>query len=563
MLRTRAVTLLLALAAALVGMPALFGDYVYDDLELIARRPAVLDFDLPALLGNPHFTGDAGYWRPLTMLLLAAGHHLGGPLAIHAAALALHTGNTLLVFGLARRALPQPAAAAAAAGWFAVHPLQAEALAWCAAINDPLWVAGALLACRAALRWRDAGASGTPWRAAAWFGGALLAKENALVTPLLVAAAWRHLPAAAAVPSNAGRRLAAALATVGCAWWLLRTLVFGSPTAGLLGGATPAFSAWRQLSAPAELAVRHLGLLVWPWPLSPFRPFAGEVTPGQALAFLGAAAALAVVLLRCWRHASAHVRLCFAFLLLPWSPVLVRWASLGAYPLADRYLYLALAGQGLGFGLATARWRRAPWLLLPMLGVATALQTRVWHDQASLVQHGLTAHPVDANLQVMAGDLALQQAQRGEPTARERARRHYQQALTLAQADTGPTAHRAEPGALLGLAFCLWLDEPAWRPSGGRTLVEAFNRAVAADPTRAAAHIGLGIARAATGDAHAAERAFREALRLDPHSSEAWCNLGRLQLGLGQRAAARASLQEALRWGPGNAAARELLTKAQ
>jgi tetratricopeptide (TPR) repeat protein len=558
------VPLLLALAAALVGAPALFGAYVYDDLELIARRPAVLAFDLPALLTEPHFTGAAGYWRPLTMVALAVGHHLGGPFAIHLLALGLHVANTLLLWGLFRRTLPAVAAAPAAL-LFAVHPLQAEALGWCAAVNDPLWVLGALLACRSALSWRARSQRGWPLWPCVWLGCGLLAKENALVAPLLLAAVWRWAPGATG-HAGAGRRLATSVAVLLVLWWLLRTLVFQSLLAGLGGGAAPPFDGWRQASAPAELALRHVALLGWPWPMSPFRPFAGALSPVAALGWLVGAAALLAAAGLAWRRLLPAGRLALALLALPIAPTLGRWATLGAYPVADRYLYLSVAGFAAAVALASQRWRWGPRVLLALaLGIApaTAWQSTRWRSQEQLLAHGLASAPNDPNLHVLAGDLALQSAQAGMLGARPRAQEHYATALRLLGGSPGPAQHRAEAGARLGLAYCAWLDEPTWRQDGGRALVAAFERAVAADPARASAWIGLGIAHASLGQADAAERAFRSAIQREPRSSEAWCNLGRLQLGRGQREAARTSLREALRWGPGNQAASELLSRAQ
>lgn len=561
---TRAVPLLLALAAILVGAPALFGAYVYDDLELIARRPAVLAFDLPALLTEPHFTGAAGYWRPLTMVVLAVGHHLGGPFAIHLLALSLHVANTLLLWGLFCRTLPA-AAAAPAALLFAVHPLQAEALAWCAAVNDPLWVLGALLACRGALSWRARNQRGWPLGPCAWLACGLLAKENALVAPLLLAAVWRWAPSTPGQP-GAGRRLAMGIGVVLVLWWLLRALVFQSLLAGLGGGAAPPFDGWRQLSAPAELALRHVTLLGWPWPLSPFRPFAGTLSPLAACGWLVGAVALLAAAALAWRRLLPAGRLALALLALPLAPTLGRWATLGAHPVADRYLYLSVAGFAAGVALTSQRWRWGPRTLLVLaLGIApaTAWQSTRWRSQEQLLAHGLASAPDDPNLHVLAGDLALPSAQAGVRGAHHRATEHYQRALQLLADSPGPAQHRAEAGAQLGLAYCTWLDEPNWRADGGRALVAAFERAVAADPARASAWIGLGIAHASLGRPDAAERAFRSAIQRDPRSSEAWCNLGRLQLGQGQREAARTSLREALRWGPGNQAASELLTRAQ
>ena len=70
--RSGASGLELAGAALLVFWPVLLGTYVADDLRLLAHNPAVQAGDFGALLVRPMFGTEGGYWRPLTMLALAA-----------------------------------------------------------------------------------------------------------------------------------------------------------------------------------------------------------------------------------------------------------------------------------------------------------------------------------------------------------------------------------------------------------------------------------------------------------------------------------------------------------
>jgi hypothetical protein len=141
---------LLVVAATLHG--ALFGGLVYDDLRVIAGNSAI---DHPAswraTLAEPLWGPTFPHWRPLTQLLLALAYSSGGAVAVHVLALALHLGAVGIAWRIAHQLL-EPRAAALVALAFGVHAVQAESVAWAAALNDPLWGLGALLAIDAHLR---------------------------------------------------------------------------------------------------------------------------------------------------------------------------------------------------------------------------------------------------------------------------------------------------------------------------------------------------------------------------------------------------------------------------
>jgi len=71
-----------------------------------------------------------------------------------------------------------------------------------------------------------------------------------------------------------------------------------------------------------------------------------------------------------------------------------------------------------------------------------------------------------------------------------------------------------------------------------RESVEAFKKAVEADPDSARAHVNLGTALGVTGDISAAMEQYRVALRLDPQNSTAHFNLGTLMARSGDYAGA-------------------------
>jgi tetratricopeptide (TPR) repeat protein len=554
----------LLLGTLLVHGAALFGEYVYDDLQLIGRNPAVLQPDLWALATQPLYGQEYPSLRPLLALLLGLGHHLGGPLAIHAAALLLHLHNIVLLRQLAARFLPSQAALWAAA-LFAVHPLQVESIAFAAAINDPLWLAAVLQACRATLRWRDYGGQRLPWQVVLWVWLALQAKEMAIVAwPLLwLVDRWATATDPVWPQAPTRRRLLLALLLATLPYLLQRWHAFGSMDLGLFRGtAGDQLSTLRLLSAPAELLLRQLELLWWPHPLLPFRAIDPAI-PGWAT-LLWLLAAVGGLLLLWWhcRRAAATRRFALALCLLPLLLPAFGFRRIGAYPLADRYLYASVAGFALVLAPWTQQrhWRWPAWLLLGLAALLSHQQTQVWRDQQSLAAHGLRYAPHDPNLLVMAADDLLQRAQRGAAELLPRARELYATAEPLAaSASRADRPHRALSAARLGLAWCGWLQ--AQHPQQRLLAIAAFQRAVDTDPQLAAAWIGLGVAHGSANQFQPAEQALRRALALEPDNSMAHTNLGNLQLRSRQPAAARDSLQRALQLDPSNATARALLAE--
>jgi spermidine synthase len=87
-------------------------------------------------------------------------------------------------------------------------------------------------------------------------------------------------------------------------------------------------------------------------------------------------------------------------------------------------------------------------------------------------------------------------------------------------------------------------------------------RAVARDPTSAAAHNLLGVSRASLGDVAAARQAFHDALSRSPRDTTTYINLGLLELRAGNRATAGSLFAEALTLDPDSSAAKQGLTEA-
>jgi 4-amino-4-deoxy-L-arabinose transferase-like glycosyltransferase len=128
----------------------------------------------------------------------AAGHatadgYVINPLPFRVFSLLLHTGSTLLVFGLSWRILGSRSSALAAsllgAAIFAVHPIQVEAVAWISGQKDLLAGFFVLATLTAAIRAAEGGPRKGAWTLATMLLGvlAMLSKPQAVVVlPMIV-----------------------------------------------------------------------------------------------------------------------------------------------------------------------------------------------------------------------------------------------------------------------------------------------------------------------------------------------------------------------------------------
>jgi tetratricopeptide (TPR) repeat protein len=338
--------------------------------------------------------------RPLTRISYFLDHALWGmaPRGFLATNLALHLAAALLVFSLARRRLGSPAAAALAGALFALQPAHEAAVAYVSgrsALLSTVLVLGGLAV------WERGGAAGrrAAWGATALFALAVLARETALVFPLL-ALLWEATRPGAAEPLR--RRLApfalpAALAAAAALTLfstaaryrslLATSLALDGPLAALAGNlrALPvALSLWVR---PGALAIEH--------PPAPEGP--AWVGLGAALlAGLGAAA----VLLRRRAPYAALAAGWVVVALVPTHTLLAR-----AEAVTERPLYFAFVGPAIAAGAAALALARVSRPAIPALvaaslvlgsGLAAHARARLWTDEAGLWREVLARSPDSA-----------------------------------------------------------------------------------------------------------------------------------------------------------------------
>jgi protein O-mannosyl-transferase len=179
-------------------------DFVYDDQNAIVRNPMVQSWaSVPGYFLGKEWPAKlfpnaaANYFRPLNALWYRINYALFGlhPGAWHATTILLHLIATYLCYQIARRLSGSPIVAALAALLFGIHPTRHEVVAWVSGTTELLWSVCFLAGFLAYLesRERDRGR----WIAisCACYGLGLLAKETAVVLPLVIFAhAWLYGP---------------------------------------------------------------------------------------------------------------------------------------------------------------------------------------------------------------------------------------------------------------------------------------------------------------------------------------------------------------------------------
>jgi protein O-mannosyl-transferase len=428
------VFVLLAAAVSAAFSPAFQAGFVYDDFRFLRFNPFLdAPLDMGALFFDKHsFSGDKepDIYRPLCTLFFYAEKRIGEgePLTHHAAGLALHAVNALLVFLLLVRLLSAGGerknthwACLFGAALFALHPLQVESVVWISSRAGQLSAFFTLLALLAVLRLGARANAATLPTVAAVFCLTLLSsfsKEAGVVTGGMVLVLWL------CIASLRNRRVFFCVLgslVAGAVFMAIRSHVMegnlsqvpphgGDRISGLLYGAYG--------------CAYQIGLLFRPWfnnldyqnGFFDDTPFAW-LTAGTVLYVLLVAAG--VVLVRRLPLVACGVLL-FAAAQFPTSSLLVTLRSL----VNDRYLYVPLLGAALVAAAlldrcdrrATAR-RISRFLavaVLLLLASVTFGRSAEWRNGRTLWEAALETHPTSVKAHV-----GLSRALLGEGRAQE------------------------------------------------------------------------------------------------------------------------------------------------
>jgi Tfp pilus assembly protein PilF len=555
----RAAPFAIALATTVVFAPVL--------------RAGFLDWDDPInFLENPDYRGLGwpqlrwmltasvmGHWIPVTWLTLGADFALWGmnPFGYHLTNLLLHAAAAVVVYFVARRllglAMPGSApgarrvGAAAAALFFALHPLRVESVAWITERRDLTSGLFFFLTILAYLKAHERPpAVRTGWRLAALGLAALALGSKSIVMGLPLVLLILDAYPLGRLGAGARDALSAhawpvwrekipfallAAATAAAAYLLQRSSGYLTPADPLSRIGMVAYNVWF-----------HAWKTVAPLGLGPLYELPPRVNPLEAPYLLSAAGGLTITaatwLLRRRWPAGLAVWAFYLVMLAPVSGVVHTGNHLGA----DRNTYVPCAGFAVLVGalaLAVIRAGHAGRLRPPIpalalgaiglwiagLGLTARVQSSIWHDSETLWRYAIEVEP----------DCAIC---------------HHNLGVAL-----GSRGQRAEAQALVERAIALRPDRSEFHANYGPLLIELGRRdegmarlryRLGHNPRDIAARVNLAIALLEAERPGEAVTELEQTLRFKPDSVPALNSLGRARLALGRPDLARQAFERAL-----------------
>ncbi|MDD2336529.1 MAG: hypothetical protein PHD01_08115 [Geobacteraceae bacterium] len=410
LLKTRTNILLLVITVLGVYYPAIFSPLnSVDDPGLYHYLLNIDEFSIRDLF----IPGGSGtYYRPLLAASFFVDKYVWGlqESFMHLQNIFLHLCNTLLVFAIARRAsslmeVRSPVPSFLAPFFFAIHPINTEAVIWISARTDLL--AGFFVLLSAWLMLGTTFSRMTSVLAAFSLLLACLAKETAIF----------FLPAALILPfficsSDRGRKSLLStmsknfphfiiFTTAALGYFVLRSLAFSKGDSGVgrvithvAGAQTPGLLISLRLVLKA--AGFYVKKLFVPFPLN-----FGIIHVSDLYMFLGIGLLVVIILLLKYRTLPAYFIICA--ISVGTSALMIPLLRLTWTPLAERYMYIPSAFFLLGITFAANRWdvllryRKVTVMSVASLAAicifGTAQRTIVWQDNLALFRDTIQKSP--------------------------------------------------------------------------------------------------------------------------------------------------------------------------
>jgi 4-amino-4-deoxy-L-arabinose transferase-like glycosyltransferase len=416
---------------------ALRNEFVnFDDWPLIEHNELIRSLAAKDVIRVFTDLSNQQAWLPLRVLSYSVDYHFWGLNAFgyHLTNMLLHAANVLLVYTFLCRLLRRWPLALLGAAWFAVHPVQVEAVTWASGRRDVLYGLFFLLGLLAFLRFDDGGRR-------RW--GYYVASLVCVVLVMLSKASGMVLPAILVLfvllYEREGRRLGKRLWACVPHGVLAGGLMVAHVMIAQQQGVMKALELHKRMVSVPWIHATYFRLLFFPVHLSTPHAMHAVLWWQTGLIVWPLVAVVVVVAAIWWAAPNRRLALFglgwWFLLLLPVSQV-VPLSILAA----ERYLYMPLVGAcALGASLVgwLAERRRlrgvvigCAVVVLGLFAAATRARNRTWRNAWVFWQDGVSKWP---RASVPRIGLAAVYVQRGQPL------RAWRQYVGLLTPDEGPT----------------------------------------------------------------------------------------------------------------------------
>lgn len=432
--QTWGICLGLALAILAAYAPLWRAGFVpFDDPIYVTDNPHIRDGLSWKGLAWAFLTRHAGLWHPLTWLSYLADYQIFGMDArgFHLVNVCLHIANAILLFFLLERLTAARWPSAFAAGFFALHPMHVESVAWISERKDMLSTLFWILSTWAYICWTEKSKSGLSKRGYYYVGSLFLFAVGLMAKPMLVTLPlilllldyWplRRRETTVArllaekVPYLVLAGAAGALTFLYASGADAIESASGVPWASRLENIPVSYARYiLKAFLPVDLAVFYPYQLQWPaWEIAGATALLGLIT---AWVLLGAARRPNCVVGWFW----------FLIILAPVIGVI----RVGSFSMADRYSYLSSTGLCLMLFWSTTGKERflatVGSLALLVCLVLTHFQTMYWTDGEALFRHALLVTKSNPIMENALGKVLFEKGRVDESLA------HLQRAVALA-----------------------------------------------------------------------------------------------------------------------------------
>jgi len=525
-----------------------------------------------------------GNWHPLTWLSLMLDRDLYGMNAAgyHWTSVVLHLLSGMVLFIVLTRMTGYPWRSAVAAGFFLIHPLHVESVAWVAERKDVLSGLFWMLSIWGYARYAEKPVVERYLWVVLFFALGLLSKPMVVTLPfvLLLLDYWPlgrmergkvisllfekvplfFMSAAASVVTFIAQKEGEAVASL-----------HNLPITDRMGNAVVAYAGYLvKTICPYNLAIFYTHPGRWP---------AREIFLSLILLILISI----FVLLK--RRPCPYMPVGWLWYLGTLVPV-IGLVQVGAQAMADRYTYLPLIGifimvaWGSAELLQQSRFRRVIWgalsgALLVLLLFTTQVQIGYWKNSITVFRHALRV--TEKNYQAHNN---LARALTNEKKYAE-AEEHYREAIRISPNYLPPYLNLGlswmEQGNLEKAMSC-FTEALKVKPGDGDALIgrgnlfskkglwdkaiAEYRMALKQKPYDSTLHNNFGLALTRKGLMNQAIEEYRVAIRLAPEHAGAHNNLAMLLMGRGQIDEAVSHFREAIRYQPDYVNAHYQLSKA-